>query len=514
MASPAFPQDLMIEEALQVPDAVAVTSAPGDSDRLFVVRRTSGVYIAENGALLSTPFLDVEAEAGGLQAFGVLDVAFHPNYAADGRFYVTYLDAQMDAHVAQYKRSAANPNVADPSTRVQILGPTRKSLQSHGWNDLWFGPDGMLYVAIGDDQANDVPSSNPAQDLSNFNGSIVRLDVDAPAPFIPSDNPFLGTPGVDERIFAYGLRQPFRTTFDPVTGHVFVSDVGNHDREEVSAVAFAELAGANFGWRCVEGTSCVDLSTGCPLGCADPNRVDPIHEYDHASGLCAVIGGPVYRGAAFPSLHGKYVFGDFCGRKVWSLRWDGSQAFDLVDHSAEMVAADGRTMGISVSFGTDHEGELYICDQQNGIVWKVVPRPPISTYCRTAANSFGDGARMGAIGSHHVGDASLTLTAEDAPPGTFGYFYYGAGEREVPLGNGYSCVDAAGSWFFRFTPPTVVTADGSTARPIDFGTAPAGAGPGRLTAGSTWYFQYWYRDPVSGGAGFSFSDGLRVTFAP
>ena len=516
-AAPSASQKLMLEQVARVELPSTVVQAPGDDDRLFVASRNHGVYIVQGGVTLSTPFLDLEAETaavGGLHGFGLLSMVFHPDYQVNGRFYVTYMDTLMDGYIAEYTVSAADSNVADTSTRVDILGPYPKAYDNHGLNHLWFGPDGMLYLNIGDDEPTATSELNHSQDLSNLHGKIVRLDVDAPPRFIPSDNPFVGTQGVDERIFAYGLRQPWRSTYDPVSDYFFVGDVGHHDSEEISAVPFSGLAGSNFGWRCFEGSICTNLLAGCPLGCDDPNRIEPIYEYAHTDGLCAIIGGPVYRGAAFPDLYGKYFFADFCSRRVWSLRRKGMSTTDQVEHTDDLLTADGDPIGISCSFATDNAGEIYICDLQYNAVWKIVPETMVSNYCETSPNSVGPGARISSRGTNSLSAADLTLVATGLPPRAFGIFYYGRAAENYPAGNGVGCVGADGLFFFRFDPPDAANADGEAYRPIDFSSPPAGGGAGHLSAGSTWYFQHWYRDAAGGGALYNFSDGLRVTFCP
>jgi hypothetical protein len=372
----------------------------------------------------------------------------------------------------------------------------------------------MLYLSTGDDQQTGQSVLNVGQDLTSHNGKILRLDVNGAPPYVPADNPFVGIPGVDERVFMYGLRQPWRTSYDPVGGYFFVGDVGAQDREEISVVDFASAAGANFGWRCLEGTQCTNFGTGCPLGCNDQAMIDPIFEYPHDQGRCAMIGGYVYRGAAIPSLQGHYLFADYCSARFWSFTWNGSSLMNFQERTADLMSCDGSSVGLSVSFGVDNAGELYICDIQHDVLWRIVPEAGTSSYCVTTPNSAGSGALISSSGSTSISANTFTLDVSGAPSGQFGLFYYGPEQVQNPLGNGVGCVGPGALGFFRLSPPSLVDASGNASRLLDFGLPPADSGPGQIVAGSSWNFQYWYRDPAAGGANYDFSDALAVTFCP
>lgn len=499
-----------------VNNPTAVTQPPGESNRLFVTAKKRGIFVVENGVTLPTLFLDVDDEAaanGGLHTHGLMDMEFHPDYQTNGKFYISYMDELLFAHVAEYQVSAADPNVANPSTRVQILGPQAMSFQSHNFNDLWFGPDGMLYISTGDDEQTGISTVNIGQDLSNYLGKILRLDVDAPPPYIASGNPFIGVLGADERVFIYGLRQPWRFTYDPVTDDMFIGDVGETSREEISSVKFANAAGANFGWRCAEGTVCTNFLGGCPTGCNAPNFIGPAYEFDHSDGKCAVIAGDVYRGSDFPAIDGELFFADYCTSRIWSLTWDGASITNFTERTDQLKSINGVGASFPVSFGTDNAGEMYIVDIGLDVVWKVVPHPcQITNYCTSTPNSVGAGAVIGSQGSTSVTLNDFVIDVAGGTANQPGLFFYGPNQVSLPFGNGVQCVGSGALGLFRLNPPLPLDVAGEGSRAVDMTSPPLPAG--QITAGSEWNFQFWYRDPQGGGAGYNLSDGLSVVFCP
>ena len=305
---------------LQNPGFLA--QAPGDDTRLFVFERRRGIRIVKNGVPNPGLFLDLSAELTTNEAGTCF--AFHPDYQNNGRFFVLYMDLNQDTHLAEYQVSS-DPEVADPSSRIQVLGPTAQPANIHNWDCVKFGPDGMMYVSMGDgvEVSNNV--DNFAQDLSTNFGKILRLDIDSPAPYVPSDNPFVGQPGVDEHVWVYGLRQPWRFSFDPLNDDLYIGDVGALDWEEIDILPAGTAPGKNMGWRCLEGDACTNFTgSGC-LSCNDPTYVAPVFTYPHTDGKCAIIGGEVYRGSEIPSLYGCYLYADFCAARFWSFKWDGTQ---------------------------------------------------------------------------------------------------------------------------------------------------------------------------------------------
>lgn len=345
---------------------VYVTHAPGDFDRIFVVELFGQITVLDRntGAKLGV-FLEQEVSTNGER--GLLGLAFHPDYANNGLFYINYTDLLGDTVVAEFAVSDEDPNVADPASRRQILFVDQPaSNHNGGW--IGFGPnDGYLYVAMGDGGI-----STNAQNLNSVLGAILRLDVDGddyPADdgrnyAIPSDNPFVG--GAAEEIWAYGLRNPFRCSFDSATGDFYMGDVGNFAREEVNFQPADSMGGENYGWRCYEASLPFQMT-----GCADKSTMTfPVHEYPRSMG-CSVISGEVYRGCAIPELDGTYFFGDYCSSRAWSFEIVDGAATNLVERTAEFGAATGGGTGLA-GFGRDAYGEIYI-SRLDGEVHRIVP---------------------------------------------------------------------------------------------------------------------------------------------
>jgi glucose/arabinose dehydrogenase len=330
-------------------------TAPAADARLFVVEQPGRIRIIREGALLAAPFLDItdRVRSGGER--GLLSLAFHPDYAANGFFYVDYTDADGNTRVERYEVNA-DPDVADPGSAHLILQVTQP-YSNHNGGHILFGPDGMLYIGMGDGGSGGDPRGN-GQNLDTLLGKLLRIDVDGGDPFaIPSDNPFAGNPDARGEIWAYGLRNPWRMAFDPPSGLLYIADVGQNAWEEVNAVPAAS-AGLNYGWNVMEGLHCYSAP-----GCDETGLTLPVFEYGHVAG-CSVTGGLVYRGAAIPFLQGHYLFSDYCASFLWSFRMDGGAATDLTHWE---VGDPGPVL----SFGEDAAGEVYILSQ-NGTVYRIV----------------------------------------------------------------------------------------------------------------------------------------------
>ncbi len=332
---------------------VHVTAPVGD-DRLFIVEKGGVIEVVDGGAVLGTPFLDISSKVINSGERGMLSMAFHPDYAANGRFFVYYSSPEIPAEcggpatcdhtsvVAEYAVSG-DPNVA--STTEKVILEVGQPYSNHNGGQIAFGPDGMLYIGFGDGGSGNDPQNN-GQDPSNFLGSIVRIDVDGAAPYVvPADNPVIA--GAKPGTFAYGLRNPWRFSFDGET--VFIGDVGQGEIEEIDALPLDEAAGANFGWRRFEGTSCTGLGS-----CATSGLTFPVLEYDHGDG-CSVSGGVVYRGDAIPQMDGHYFYADYCSSWIKSFRLVGGSATEVTDWTSTL----GNVASI-VSFGTDSAGNVYI----------------------------------------------------------------------------------------------------------------------------------------------------------
>jgi glucose/arabinose dehydrogenase len=485
---------------------VYVTSTPVQTDRLFVVEQQGRIRIIKNGITLTTPFLDITPIVGSFDSEqGLLGLAFDPGYTSNGRFYVAYTDLNGQENVRRYSVSS-NPDVADPASFVTIFGPLPHPQTNHNGGNLNFGPDGFLYYGMGDGGgANDTgtghdPTTGNAQSLNTYLGKMLRMDVNNPPSYVPSTNPFVG--GAFPLIWAFGLRNPWRWSFDKATGDLYIADVGQGAWEEVDFQPASSAGGENYGWRCMEGSHCTGL-TGCTCNAA--NLVLPIWEYGHVSGQCAIIGGYVYRGA-IAGLAGTYFFADYCTGSVWSFAYVGGHVTNFQDRTAELAPGGGLAIQNPTSFGEDAAGELYIVDQNGGEIFRIDGNCPApSSYCVAAPNSVGPGALMGSSGDGTVSQNDLELTCSGAPPVEFGLFFYGQGETQVPLGNGFRCIASS---IHRL--PVVQTSPAGVARFHFDVNAP----PHVVTAGRTWNFQFWYRDPAGGGAFFNASNALSVPFCP
>jgi len=342
-----------IASGLSNPDYLI--SPPGDA-RLFVVEQPGRIQIIQNGALVMRSFLDITAKVLNGGERGLLSVAFHPKYVNNGFFYVYYTDVNGDITVERYTVSS-DPNVADPASATLILRVAHPVNNNHNGGLALFGPDGKLYLGLGDGGGGGDPSNN-AQNTNVLLGKLLRIDVDAGSPYaIPGDNPFAGQTGRRGEIWAYGLRNPWRYTFD--NGTLYIADVGQNAFEEIDAVS-ATRGGVNYGWNIMEGSSCYNASS-----CTQTGLQLPVLTYDHSSGQCSIIGGYVYRGAQISGISGEYFYSDYCARWLRSVKLENGQI--TAQHDWGIIG-----LGPVLSFGRDDSGEMYILTA-NGIVYKVVP---------------------------------------------------------------------------------------------------------------------------------------------
>ncbi|MBI4717920.1 MAG: PQQ-dependent sugar dehydrogenase [Planctomycetes bacterium] len=358
---------------------VYVTAPPSDFSRVFIVEQPGRIRILTGGALLGTAFLDIDARVrstGNEQ--GLLGLAFHPNYAGNGYFYVNYTREPDGATIVSRFQVTANPDVADSLSELVLLTVAQpQSNHNGGW--IAFGPDDYLYIALGDGgNANDEGAGHTAgigngQDLNTLLGKLLRIDVDGnngPGGLygIPANNPFVGVAGLDE-IWAWGLRNPWRNAFDTATGDLYIADVGQGTWEEINFQPAASTGGENWGWRCREGAHNFNFTANC----ATATLLDPIHEYSHGGSpfRCSISGGEVYRGCAIPDLHGTYFFADYCSDQIWSFAYTGAPP-TVVDRTAELDPPSFSITSVS-AFGRDAYGELYICDLDGGEVFKIIP---------------------------------------------------------------------------------------------------------------------------------------------
>jgi glucose/arabinose dehydrogenase len=340
-----------------------LTAPPQDLTRLFIVEKTGGIRIVKDGALLPAPFLELSAQVSVDGEQGLLGLAFYPDYGTSGRFLVHYTDLAGDTRLSIFQVSA-DPDVAD-NTSQQVILTADQPFSNHNGGQVAFGPDGFLYLGLGDGGGSNDPEGR-GQNRSELLGSILRLDVSAGTTYtVPADNPFVGQqPDVRPEIWSYGLRNPWRFSFDRATGDLYVADVGQSSFEEVDVAAAAEGGGkgVNYGWRIMEGDQCVGGDQ-----CDRTGLTLPTFQYSHQDG-CSIIGGYVYRGGALPALQGAYFYGDFCAGWVHSLRYSAGTTSDVTDWPALHAA------GSLTSFGEDAAGELYVLES-SGRVSKIVPNP-------------------------------------------------------------------------------------------------------------------------------------------
>ncbi|MDQ6720084.1 MAG: PQQ-dependent sugar dehydrogenase [Candidatus Dormibacteraeota bacterium] len=365
VASSAFKLTRVVG-GLQSP--VFVTYAPDGSGRLFVVEQAGRILILKDGRLLTTPFLDVRARVSAGGERGLLSVAFHPDFAVNGVFIVDYTRASSraadvgDTIIARYRVTPPSGDVADAAS-VETLMTIHQPQSNHNGGLVRFGPDGMLYVGMGDGgSAGDVgaghaPQGN-GQSLTTLLGKMLRIQVGATGSYtVPADNPNLGG-GARREIWSYGLRNPWRFSFDRATGDLYIADVGQSAWEEIDFQQAPGKGGVNYGWPVWEGAH---IYRG---GVRMSGDTKPVASYSHVGGLCSITGGYVYRGSRIPALNGFYVLGDYCTGKIWSLvrlggKWYLSPLVDTAFHIS--------------SFGEDEAGELYVVDL-NGAVYRFDPR--------------------------------------------------------------------------------------------------------------------------------------------
>ena len=351
-----------VETAASGLDAPLWAMTAGDgSGRLFIVEQAGRIRVLRDGSLLETPFLDISDHVSSGGERGLLGLAFAPGFGGEEtRFYVHYSDAAGDTTIAEV-RATPGTDTADPATE-RLLLTERQPYENHNGGWIGFDRSGMLLVALGDGGSGGDPE-NRASNLGTILGKILRLDVlgapEGNAYAVPADNPFLGRSDARPEILHYGLRNPFRASVDPVTGTLWIGDVGQNAWEEVDA-APADARGLDFGWRRWEGRHCFEPAEGC-----DPAGVtQPLAEYGHGAG-CSVIGGVVYRGSAIPALRGAYLFTDYCSGTLWAI----DAGLDAPQAPITLLET-GRSIS---SIGTDEAGEVVLTDLGGGGLLRLVP---------------------------------------------------------------------------------------------------------------------------------------------
>ncbi len=340
-----------------IPFPVFATSIPGD-DRIFVLERRGRVVLIDDTGLRSEPFLDLtdRVGSGGIEN-GLLGMAFHPDYASNGRIYVYYTDTDLDSRLSEFTTSGLGAGVADASTESILFEVDQEGIRHRG-GMLEFGPDGYLWSGLGDGGLGDDSSQN----LQSLQGNLLRLDVDSGDPYaVPSSNPFVGSSEGRDEIWAYGLRNPWRFSIDSADRLVYIGDVGQANWEEIN-IASIDTPGLDFGWPNFEGPDCYQPSDGCGM----TGWEEPALKYSHEMG-CSVTGGYVYRGGAIPELDGHYFYADWCTGMIRSFKYVNGQVTLEQDWTSALPGA-----GQVASFGLDGDGELLVVDS-NGTIYRIVP---------------------------------------------------------------------------------------------------------------------------------------------
>lgn len=339
-------------------------SAPHDNSRLFVVEKGGVIRIIKNGTLLKSPFLDIRNLVSRGSEQGLLGFAFDPDYVKNGRFYVSYTDTAGNSSIVRYLVSG-NPDIARPAADRFLL-KIDQPYANHNGGEIAFGPDGHLYIGMGDGGSGNDPYGN-GQDLTDLLGSILRIDVRSTEGYtIPPENPFTGRSSVRPELWDYGLRNPWRFSFDRKTGDLYIADVGQNAREEINVAPAAKGRGKglNYGWNIMEGNICTPaINRNCDMA----GLVLPVLDYDHSGGNCSVTGGYVYRGSDIPGIQGTYFYADYCAGWVRSFKYSNGMATDQKEW-------DSLSPGGNItSFGEDSNGELYIITSQGGI-YRIAPK--------------------------------------------------------------------------------------------------------------------------------------------
>ncbi|HEX4332103.1 MAG TPA: FG-GAP-like repeat-containing protein [Usitatibacter sp.] len=398
-----------------------IANARDGSGRLFVVQKGGVIRVVKNGALLATPFLDLSALVSTTSEEGLLGLAFDPLFTTNHRFFVYYTRLSDGAiQVSSFLVSSGNPDVANAASESHVIGIAHPGQQNHNGGHILFGPDGYLYIGTGDGGgAGDTP--NNAQNTNVLLGKMLRIDVSGASGYtIPPTNPFVSSGGLAE-IWALGLRNPWRYSFDRLTGDLYIGDVGQDTTEEIDYVPAGTAAGRNFGWRQFEGTHCFNPATGCSV----TNYWPPVLTYGHTNGNNSIIGGYVYRGRKSRVLNGAYIYGDDGSSNVWIARHQGSTW-----SSFTFIPSGGLISGLT-TFGEDEAGELYAASAGNGTVYALDPAgPPMP---RPVMDFDGD-EKSDLLWAHTDGRAAIWIMGGITPAST---------QEIIGAGTGWSVTQVA-----------------------------------------------------------------------
>jgi glucose/arabinose dehydrogenase len=381
---------------------IFATAPKGDTTRLFIVELPGRIRLVKNGVLQTEPFLDITELTCDIAENGLLGLAFDPDYNTNGYFYVSYNDSEdCNLQISRFTRSTGNPDIADTASEESVMLIDQPDEPNHNGGSLLFGPtDGLLYIPTGDGTCCGDPFLS-AQDSLSPRGKILRIDVSTLPYTIPPSNPYLGASSALDEIWAMGLRNPYRSSIDRLTGDFYIADVGQNTWEEVSFLSAATPGGTNFGWPIIEARHCYNPSDNCD----STGLRFPIAEYEHVGPYCSVTGGFVYRGCAMPSLQGYYMFGDFCAGEIWVIKHDGDTVTEFVDVSSQIGVAGGELSG----FGEDAAGELYVAELFAGVVSKIVPAIDPIQSCPPVTCCVGIRGNVNGVGGITVADLTFLV---------------------------------------------------------------------------------------------------------
>lgn len=418
LAATALPAPAAVEPVLVASGLVAplrVTAPAGDFSRLFVVEQSGRIRVVKDGVLLGRSFLDISGRVSFSGERGLLGLAFHPDYRRNGRFFVNYTDTFGNTVVSEL-RVSADPDLADAGSE-RVLLRQAQPFANHNGGHLAFSPlDGTLLVGFGDGGGSGDPQ-NQAQSDGTWLGKLLRIDVDAKEPgreyAVPPDNPWAGRTSPLPEIWAKGLRNPWRFSFDRGTGDLWIGDVGQSAWEEVNFQPASSPGGENYGWRRMEGTHCFNPASGCQTG----TLVLPVLEYAHTTTprRCSVTGGVVARGPSVPEIAGRYLWADYCSGELFSARPLGGSVTDLRNHRPEWVPAGGRTIGSVTDVGEDARGDVHVTDGPDGEVFRLrTTAPAAARLVPIVLDATGkNGARFSTelvVANRGAGDAAIRAT--------------------------------------------------------------------------------------------------------
>ena len=362
---------------------VFITSYPNNAKLLYIVEQAGLIKIINDGKKLSRPFFDINKRVVNPNRpgdeRGLLGFAFHPNHTNNGKFYINYMDNDGNTIISEF---STNSELRADHKSERIILKLKQPYGNHNGGDIQFGPDGYLYISIGDGGKAGDPL-NAGQDLSSLFGKIIRIDIEQKPYGIPKSNPFFGQKDKREEIWAWGLRNVWRFSFDKQTGDKYLADVGQNKWEEVNFEPASSEGGLNYGWRIMEANHCYDPKENCPT----EGLIKPIIEYPNDANHpafafriieelsfsetdvegCSVTGGYVYRGQKIKSMQGQYIFGDYCSGNIWTLKVVNGKAINFKNRTEEINIGGGEFTTYISSFGQDSDGEIYIIDYNGGI---------------------------------------------------------------------------------------------------------------------------------------------------